>query len=298
MQEPLENRIEEYVLGRMNPAEKADFERAIAADPELAWEVNIQRKLLLTVRHARRMELKRNLASAIIESKWEEKKKRAGFRMPGYSWVAIAAVFVLAIFAAVLIIQTGKKQNAGNPQHIVQKYKPVKMPVLPDSMPRETQQKKIAFKTKAVKTKADSHLKYIPAPPPLQTAIVLAAKNETDTIVNIPSYFLINGELIDRNSGNTALNANSKIILPEIKIHFINSAQDDSLCYTFRKNILTIIGAHPKQFREVFNVYEKAARTTYYLTTNTLYAIHPTDDNCTKFEQVNDLVLLHAAGLK
>jgi hypothetical protein len=118
MQEPLDSRIERYLMGRMNEAERANFEREMHARPEVAIEVEIQRRLMGAVRHARKLQLKRNLASAIVESAREEKQKKLGFRIPAYSWMAVAAVFIVAILSAVLVINSAKtkkdKPTAGN----------------------------------------------------------------------------------------------------------------------------------------------------------------------------------------
>lgn len=53
-----EDFIEDYLMGRLSPAQQASFEAQMASDASLRAEVAIQKKILLIVRQARREELK------------------------------------------------------------------------------------------------------------------------------------------------------------------------------------------------------------------------------------------------
>jgi hypothetical protein len=85
-----EELLEQYVLGRLSPADRAAFEARLAMDPALNEALGQERAILEGVRRAGREDMKRRLAAA---TRWAPR--------PGIPWGRIAAL------AAMIMIVTG-----------------------------------------------------------------------------------------------------------------------------------------------------------------------------------------------
>jgi len=91
----IDERIDNYLLGRLSQEERESFEQEMAANTELAEEVAEQKKLMGAVIQFRKQELKDYIREHTID---EEKKRNAG-----PMWMSIAAAVVLAVGSGIFV---------------------------------------------------------------------------------------------------------------------------------------------------------------------------------------------------
>lgn len=62
----MEDKIEEYLLGRMSDNEKKTFEDEVSKSPELKRELNFQKQLISSIKDVRRQQLKQSLSAVPV----------------------------------------------------------------------------------------------------------------------------------------------------------------------------------------------------------------------------------------
>lgn len=126
MEEQLFYKIEAYLRQELSPTEHEAFERQIAADPELAAEVELQRLQLEAIdvlveedlQQHRDEKFQENMARWMVgdfqeeEIQWEKQRKQ-GKRKRGW-WLGGAGAVLLSLLAGVYFLQLEEKPVAPN----------------------------------------------------------------------------------------------------------------------------------------------------------------------------------------
>ncbi len=105
--ELLEECIDQYLLNRMSPEEKADFEKSMSADPALKQQVRIQQQLIKHLRANENASLKKWLQNTVQSS-----QSPITIQKRAWKWVLpIAALLVLALMVTFLLPHFTQEKN-------------------------------------------------------------------------------------------------------------------------------------------------------------------------------------------
>jgi hypothetical protein len=110
----MEERIENYLTNKLSGADRAAFEKEIAANPSLKEEVEHQKLLMGAIIRARKDELKEYIRLNTVEATRE--------RNAGPFWMSIAAALVLAVGAGFYVYF--KQQRGANINTVAMKTAP------------------------------------------------------------------------------------------------------------------------------------------------------------------------------
>lgn len=102
-------RLERYLEGEMNVEEREDFEREMAADPELALQVRLHRRLDMSLGNREEIEVENKLKGLMEEEVAEEPAQR---RISYRPYLAVAAgIVLLALIGYFLLPQSVPPQE-------------------------------------------------------------------------------------------------------------------------------------------------------------------------------------------
>jgi len=108
-------RIEQYLLGKLDKDQQVQFEKEMLADPELAKEVELQRAIYQSFQKSSEMELRDKLD--ISRQRWEIKQKHAGrvvsFFRNKYLVAASVALLIMAGGALITWLLSSKSTFSG-----------------------------------------------------------------------------------------------------------------------------------------------------------------------------------------
>jgi hypothetical protein len=133
--EYMDEKIDNYLTGKLSVSDRLAFEAEIASDPALRDEVELQKLLMGAIIQFRKQELKDYIKKNTVEASRN--------RSAGPMWMSIAAAFILAVGAGFYVFLKNQKAADSSGQMAVHQQ-PASKQNPSATIPQDTQKKELA----------------------------------------------------------------------------------------------------------------------------------------------------------
>lgn len=260
-------KIDDYILGRLNGEEKKSFDQMMEGDPSLRSEVKLQEQLVDEIKKARFSELKSMLNQVPVTGSMVA---GSGFTA---SQIAIGVVTTAVVVSSTLLYFKPWKSNDVVPELQVIKPTQQRNIIATDSVENKDKVTPVVVE----KTSSESKLR---------NGRKIVAQNPTTKTVVIPKIEVINPtEDLSETSNNpekiSAEKKGTEVTNSKIEVETNNTLSKYSFHYQFNSGKLVLYGAFDKDLYEIIEVNGSTHsvflfyKDNYYLLNERITSITP-----------------------
>ncbi len=270
--------LDQYVGNRLNPEEKASFEKKLDSDVSLKNEYLLQQRIVGGIRQARTAELKKLLNDIPLSSIPTE----------GPSLLAKASVWVIVagLIGTGLYFYFDKDKIAPKPQvPLTEELTEEKTPEAEDSPVVEPQEQTTVTTTPEVTTSAKDDT---PAKPKTKAAEKEEEKPVAPSTLDVfdPAEEGQANEKADTDGGKTK-SASAPSIIVETQID-----KKYNFHYQFKDNKLYLYGSFEKNLYEIMEFFSDNKRTMFLFYKDNYYLLNEENEKVRALSPIHDAVLL------
>ena len=278
--------LDEYAGNRLNPQDRAAFEKQLESDAELKNELSLQREIIEGVRTARKAELKQMLNNVPLSSIPSEGMS-VGLKIG--LWVVAAGLVTSSLYfyfnredntiAQPPVANEIKEENTEN--NVVAEPEATTESVQGD---QPAQEQPAQEEPKATEKQADNT-----SAPKASTPETVEEKEavEPSTLdVFDPSQDAENAEQVTAEEIGPKISTKSTIaVVTEVDKRY-------NFHYQFRDNKLFLYGSFEKNFYEIMEFFSNNKRTMFLYYKDNYYLLNDADDKVKPLAPINDAALL------
>lgn len=280
--------LDEYAGNRLNPEERAAFEKQLESDAELKNELSLQREIIEGVRSARKAELKKMLNDVPLSSIPNEGMSTA---LKIGLWLVAAGVLTSGVYfyfkredstvAQPPAVNELKLESAESP--VVTPEAETTTESVQDEQPAEEQP--LQEQPEAVEQQQADKTATPKASTPAVTEEQKAVKPSTLDVFD-PSEDAEPAEEVTAEEIGPKVSTKSSIaVVTEVDKRY-------NFHYQFRDNKLFLYGSFEKNFYEIMEFFSNNKRTMFLYYKDNYYLLSDADDKVKPLAPINDAALL------
>ena len=278
--------LDEYAGNRLNPQERAAFEKQLESDAELKNELSLQREIVEGIKTARKAELKSMLNNVPVSSIPTE-------------GMSVAAKIGLWVIVAGLV-------STGLYFYLNQEENSVVQPAITNEITEENtentvvdESKPAAEADKAAQPNQETPVQSQPKVAEKQTAETPAPKTSTPAAVDEqPAVEPSTLDVFDPSEdAENAEQAAAEEIGPKVSTKSSIAVETEvdkryNFHYQFRDNKLFLYGSFEKNFYEIMEFFSNNKRTMFLFYKDNYYLLSDSDQKVKPLSPINDAALL------
>jgi hypothetical protein len=279
--------LDEYAGNRLNPQEKAAFEKQLESDAELKNELSLQREIIEGVRTARKAELKKMLNDVPLSSIPSEGMS-LGLKIG--LWVVAAGLVTSSLYfyfnsedteVAQAPVTNEIREESSENNNVVTEPETSSESVQADQPAAE---QPAQSESKAAEKETDN----TSAPKASTPQIVEEQKAVEPSALDVfdPSQDADNAEQVTADEIGPKISTKSSIaVVTEVDKRY-------NFHYQFRDNKLFLYGSFEKNFYEIMEFFSNNKRTMFLYYKDNYYLLNDADEKVKPLAPINDAALL------